>query len=475
MHRLWLVLLLATACAVTPPLSLEPVPPHGALPPLDWEKAGDEAVATLQAYLRIDTTNPPGREAAGVDFLAELLRREGIESERLEHAPGRPTLVARLKGNGSQKPLCLMSHVDVVTAEDAKWPADHGPRSGTLDADGMIWGRGALDMKGLGVLELLTMVWLKRLGVPLSRDVILLAVADEEVDNGGARMLAEPANWARLGCSHLVNEGGMGVKDGIFPGQTVWGISVAEKGVLWVRMVATGEPGHGSTVFPGRAPARLVDAINKLRARTAAPAFHPALFTLLREIGAQQGVLSGFLLERPSLVQAFVAPRLMAQPPSQALLTDTVQVTGFAGQLAPNVLPSEVSATLDCRLLPGTTPDAMLARLAAIVDDPAVRFEVLHSFPAYESPVDDPLFRALGRHAIAGRPDAALGPALSVGFTDSLYFRPLGVRAYGFAPFEVTLDELSRIHGTGERLSAANVRSGLRAFLLAIAEVAAAP
>jgi len=121
-----------------------------------------------------------------------------------------------------------------------------------IDEDGVIWGRGALDMKGVGVLELLSLVWLARLEVPLRRDVVLLAVGDEEVDNAGMRFLAAQ-HWAQIGCSHAINEGGMGVRDALFEGLDLFTVSFTEKGALWVRMVASGEPGHGSTPMPDSA------------------------------------------------------------------------------------------------------------------------------------------------------------------------------------------------------------------------------
>src|SRR5262249_11650334 len=153
---------------------------------VDWKEAGDETVEVLRSYLRVDTTNPPGNETRGAEFLGSILAKENIPYEIVEYAPGRGNVIARLEAeHPTEKPLCLLSHIDVVTAEADKWPQDKGPQSGALDAQGYIWGRGALDMKGLGALELMTMVLLKRAKVPLRRHVILVAVAAEESDSGG--------------------------------------------------------------------------------------------------------------------------------------------------------------------------------------------------------------------------------------------------------------------------------------------------
>ena len=181
-----------------------------------------------------------------------------------------------------------------VPAELEAWPKETGPLSGAVDANGDIWGRGALDMKGMGVVEAMTLVWLKRANVPLNRDVILLAVGDEEVDNLGMKHLVEN-HWSRLDCAELVNEGGLGVKNLLFEGQTVFAVSVAEKGALWLRMKASGEAGHGSTPVPQRAPTRLIEAMKAISGRQPAPQIHAALYELLRRIGEQKGGVTGFI------------------------------------------------------------------------------------------------------------------------------------------------------------------------------------
>lgn len=465
-------------CACGPvlrPRSIPAPPPrvewHGAI---DWDSAGEEAASVLSAYLRVDTRNPPGNEDEGARFLLEILRQEGLDGEIWELTPGRGSLVARLRGQGTQPPLCLLSHIDVATWDEAGWPEGRGPLSGAVDEEGLLWGRGALDMKGMGSIELLTMVWLHRLGVPLERDVVLLAVADEEVDNGGAIQLA--ARWDEIGCSHVVNEGGLGVPDVFFPGQTVWAISVAEKGYLWLKMIAAGEPGHGSTPTPGRAPELLLQAIDRIQARKPQVRFDPSIDELFYEVGRGQGGLAKVVLTHPQAVHRLLRKRLLAQPATRAMLTDTVNLTGFSGARQPNVVPSEVAATLDCRLLPGASPEALLAELRGLVADlPGVRFEVIGMTEANGSPWDDPFFAALAHHLVAGRSDAVAGPFVSVGFTDSIHLRPLGVRAYGIVPFEVRPEEVQTMHGNGERVAVAQVREGLRRLFAAVVDVSAGP
>jgi acetylornithine deacetylase/succinyl-diaminopimelate desuccinylase-like protein len=460
------------ACAVTTsPEIAAPSTARNWYDVVDWKKAGDETVEVLRAYLRVDTTNPPGNETLGAQFIGSILEKEQIPYEIVEYAPGRGNLIARLEAeHPTEKPICLLSHIDVVTAEADKWPKDKQPLSGALDEKGFIWGRGALDMKGLGALELMTMVLLKRAHVPLRRHVILLAVAAEESDSGGVQFIVDK-HWGKIGCSHSVNEGGLGIHDLLIEGQTVYAISVAEKGVLWLKMTAHGEAGHGSTPVPGRAPERLLRAIDRLMKRDPDPIVHPSMYELAARVGEASGGVKGFVLRRPVLVRKLVMGKLLENPPARATLFNTVNVTGFEGKKEPNVIPSEVSAILDCRVLPTTRPIDLFVELRKVVDDPNVTFEILDAMGAGESTWEDPFFSAMARHAVDGRPNVVAGPALSPGYTDSLYLRKKGVRAYGFVPFELAKEELNGFHGRDERVSVANVHRGIRTLFRAVVDV----
>ena len=453
-------LLTAALLAVAPLSAAEP----------DWAAVGQETAGWLAGYLQVDTRNPPGGETAGAQYLAAILEKEGISSEILEYAPGRGSLVARLRGPGAEKPLCLLSHIDVVPFEAEKWPEATGGLSGAV-ADGYVWGRGALDMKGMGAVELAAFVQLKRSGVALKRDVILLAVADEEVNGDGAKFLAEK-HWGEIGCSQLVNEGGLGMRDLFFEGQTLYGISVAEKGVLWARITATGPAGHGSRPDPGQALPTLTRALARLEAYDPKPSYHPALLELFDNIGQTRSGMERAVLRSPFLVRTLLRGKLMGNSATRAVITDTINITNVHAGVSPNVVPSEAYAILDCRLLPGTTPEEMVERIKLIVADPSIRVEIEHSMLSNESPTDDPLFRALAARAVEGRSDAAAGPVLSPGFTDSIYLRPLGVRAYGFVPFDVTLDDAGTMHGHGERVSVQNLTDGVRILYRAVVDVA---
>lgn len=469
--------LLLASCAVTPQHVPTPVPSHvrTVQASIDWKAAGEELVRVTAGYLQTDTTNPPGNETRGAQYLGQILTKEGIPYEIAEFAPGRGTLIARLKAERpTQKPLCMLSHIDVVPARAELWPKDKGPLSGAVDADGTLWGRGALDMKGMGALELMTLVWLKRLGLPLQRDVLLLAVADEEVDNQGAKLLA--SRWKDLDCGHLINEGGIGLADMLQKGQTVFAVSVAEKGLLWVEMTAHGKSGHGSTPLPGRAPGKLLAAIARLQEHEEEAHFDPSLTYALGQVGHHLGGLKGWVLQRPFWLRHLAVGQLMEEPGSKAALINTINVTGLnTGEHEPNVVPATASAKLDCRLLPGVSPKAFLRRLQQIVNDPTITWKVLHEASANASPWQDPFYEALVRHATDGQPDAVAGPVLSVGFTDSLLLRPLGVRAYGLVPFAISRALAETMHGENERVPVAALQRGLRVLLSAVVDVAVEP
>ncbi|MCB9742909.1 MAG: M20/M25/M40 family metallo-hydrolase [Alphaproteobacteria bacterium] len=467
-------------CACAPATAQDAPEGSPLLADVDWDAAGEELVHVLSHYIQAPSINPPGDETLGAQVLAEVLAGEGIDAEIWEYAPGRGNLIAKLEATApsGEGAYCMLSHIDVVPAEAELWREGIDPFGGQVAPDDagemMLWGRGALDMKGMGALELMTLVHLKRLGVPLRRDVVLIAVADEEVDNEGVQRLMA-AKGDALGCSHVINEGGLGVEGLLFEGQTVYPISVGEKGTLWLRMTAKGEPGHGSTPRAGEAPDRLVDAAMKLRDYDPEPIFHPAILELFAAIGEPRDGVEGFVLTRPSLAKVLLEDQLMENPLTRAALTDTIHLTGLEGANEPNVVPSKASALLDCRLLPGTSPEEMLARVEALVDDPMVELEVLQQFPGNVSEWQgDPLYEALARHVVAGQPDAVAGPTLSPGFTDSIFLREMGVRAFGLMPVRLSPDELETFHGNDERVPVAELQRGLQVMLEVAIEVAAA-
>ncbi|MDP2343215.1 MAG: M20/M25/M40 family metallo-hydrolase [Deltaproteobacteria bacterium] len=458
--------------------------PSAPLRSVDWTAKGSAAFDDLVAYLRIDTVNPPGNEKNGALFLQELLQKHEIESEVLD-LPGagenRASLIARVKSTvpATSGPLCLVSHIDVVTAEASRWPKDRGPGSGAVvDEEGQtfVYGRGALDMKGMAMMELHALFALIESKIERHRDVVVVAVADEEVKSRGMEHMISDEVWSKIGCTHAINEGGLGLKDAIVEGQTVFAISVGERGVLWSKIVAEGPPGHGSTPIPGRAPERLLAAMKRLDVWRDKPMIHPAMYELLAEVGNEAGGAQGFVLQRPFLVDMFVSDRLQQKPTTRAITTNTVHLTGFGGAEQPNVVPSTVWAQYDVRLLPGTTPAAMKATLEKILEGiEGLHIEVLEEKEAGVSEWNDPLFRALQRNAVDGVPRAIAGPIISPGFTDSILLRRRGVKAYGIIPVVIDAKDSSTMHGDGERVSKENIARGTRTLALTLADVVGSP
>lgn len=459
-----MLLWLTTALATTP------AEVEGWRSEIDWSEAGDEASDWLAGYLQIDTVAPPGNERDGALYLQQIAETEGLETRIYDHGDNRASFTARVKGDGSKRPLCLLSHIDVVPSELHNWERD--PLSGAIE-DGIIHGRGALDMKGMGILELATAIWLKRKGVPLKRDVIVVAVADEEVAGMGMQAMVAD-HWGDIDCEYLINEGGVAVKDALFEGQTVHPISVAEKGTLWVRLVATGVVGHGSRIEPGEAPNRLLNAMDRLRREYEVKnVIGPAMKEMLKRAGAHQGGLYKTVTGSGVLRNLLVKPRLLKTSIGRAVTTDTLHLTGMSGAANVNVVPSEVWAQYDCRIRPGTTPEQQLQRLKDITADlDGIRWEVINATEANSDSWDDPLFETIAHYAVEGMPEAVAGPILSPGFTDSIFARGIGVKAYGYVPFILTQDEAQTMHGHNEHVSVANMHHGTRVLFSIVADFA---
>jgi acetylornithine deacetylase/succinyl-diaminopimelate desuccinylase-like protein len=324
--------------------------------PVDWTGLGADAVKTLQAYIRIDTSNPPGDVTKAADFLASILEREGIPVKRYQSAPGRSILLARLKGIGSAKPIVLLHHMDVVPTDPSRWK--HKPFGGEI-ADGVIWGRGAMDMKGIGVAHLYAFIALKRQKVPLNRDVILMAVPDEEIGGAlGAKWMREN-HYADFEPEYILDEGGFGSRDLFAPGKLVFGISVAEKKIIWLKLTAEGVAGHGSQPHDRNPNDRLIRALSRLLAEPLPTSSFSVLDTLKARVGT-----------------------LAANKFNNAIQHSTISITSFRSGVGEppkvNVIPSIAEATLDCRVLPGTSKDQWLKEIARRLGDTDVKIEVTY-------------------------------------------------------------------------------------------------
>ena len=429
--------------------------------PLPGSALEQEAVSLLSRYIQIDTTNPPGNETKAAKFFKEIFDREGIEARIIESAPGRGNIYARLPGSGARKAVMLLNHMDVVPADAKLWK--EAPFSGSVK-DGYIWGRGALDMKGPAIAELMTLLALKRNNVALRGDVIFLGTADEEAGGAlGAGFLLEkhPDLFANVGV--VLNEGG-GVrlsKDGTVQSYSV---SVAEKTPLWLRLIASGAPGHGST--PGRDAAvnKLVLALGRLLAYQTPIKVVPEVQKFFADTaaGEPESRRQQYQDLRTALKDPAFAASFTNNPRNNASVRNTVAVTGLRASDKVNVIPAQASADIDARLLPGEDPQSFIAEVRRVIGDDSIKIEVLLSFPAAASAADPEAMRAIQELANRRDNDAPVVAPLVRGFTDCHFFRAKGISCLGFMPLRNIPSEEGLVHGVNERISLDSLRSGVQ-------------
>jgi acetylornithine deacetylase/succinyl-diaminopimelate desuccinylase-like protein len=442
------------------------LPAQGATParPVDWAVLQTEAVDVLRQYLRIDTSNPPGNELATARFLKAVLEKEGIEATILDTAelgPGRANLYARLKGNGSKRAIALVQHMDVVPVTPAYWsvPAFSGEVK-----DDFIYGRGALDMKGEGVAHLMAMIALKRSGVPLTRDIVFVANADEELGSTGGIVFVDRHADLLKDVEYLFTEGGANVyRNGKLE---YYSVGVAEKRTFWQKLTVKGTPSHGSRPTRANPVPRLVAALDRIAKYETPLHVTPGVEKFFHDISRNySGRQAAWLLDvKTALADRDARAWILSDVYWNAILRNTISLTGLAGSNKTNVIPAEASAEIDIRLLPDQSPDSMLATLERIVADTAVRFQTLLAPKTpFESPVNTELFRAVERAAKERDPTVFVTSSMMTGATDRPSYRKLGIIAYGLAPFRVeAADEQRGVHGNDERLSVENVGFGVR-------------
>lgn len=418
----------------------------------------DEAVRRTVEYLRVNTINPPGNESRAVEFFGRIFDAEGIAWDSAESAPGRGNVWARIEG-GDAPALILLHHSDVVPADDAFWDTD------PLDAavrDGMIAGRGALDTKTLGILHLQAFLALHRSGIRPDRDVIFMATADEEAGGFyGAGWLVENRPELFEGVGTVLNEGGSGVVEE--DGTVQYGIEVTQKVPHWLRLVSRGEPGHGSRPRVMSAVDRLVRALDRVRDHRFPARVVPAVATYLQ--GMAPGAPERWRERLADPVALAESPDDLLElqlwnPSYHALLRNTCSITMLEGSGKINVVPPSASAQLDCRMLPDQDPDAFVDELATVINDPLIEIEPIMVFTPAVSSTESDVYRTLRGVTREHWPDAAVIPLVSTGFTDSHFFRDLGIDAYGYSPLAVPEGDVGGVHGNDERVSEENVRRG---------------
>jgi acetylornithine deacetylase/succinyl-diaminopimelate desuccinylase-like protein len=415
-----------------------------AVPEVNWRALHDEAIDILCRFIQVDTSNPPGRERAACEFLGSILKREGI-GYQLYDAGGddRVSLRAVLPGNGSKRPFMLMNHTDVVPVEREYWEVEP---FGGLIKDGHIWGRGALDMKGLGVAQLMTFLTLKRLGVPLARDVVFYAMADEEAGSAyGVEWLAEH-HPETLDAEYVINEGGGGSTEVFGVQRPVFTVAVSEKGPLWLKLTATGRPGHGSMPHDDNCLDRLVRALQRIQDWNRELSVSPLLSEYFSRL-SRAGIFTGDPTVEGLSQAAETDGRI------RAMLSNTISATTIKAGIKHNVIPAVAEATLDCRLLPGLRPEVFQQELEAVIDDPKVSVDRVFAGWSEANAFDTELFRTIEDVVHDHIEDAVVVPGITVGFTDSRTLRNRGQISYGFSGGLNEPHLAATVHGHNERVS----------------------
>ena len=415
----------------------------------DWPAVEQHALDLLQRYVRIASVNPPADTRSAAALFESELKTAGLEPRLYASGPeGQTNLVVRLAGRDrAKKPLLLLNHFDVVPADRAAW-GGVDPFGGEIrdGPDGQwLWGRGTLDMKGLGVMHLTALVAMKAAGLVPPRDIVMLSTADEETSGvrGIQWMIAN--HLAEIDPEYVLDEGGVASRDLLSPGKLVYGIAAGEKQVLWLKLRAQGPAGHGSQPIPDNANIILLAAIEKALALpvVAQPAF----------VGQMERALG----------------TAASNKFTSAIRGNTISLTSLtSGVGSPpkvNVIPSSAEATLDNRLLPGQNPEEFISEMKARINDPRVIIERLNEpVDAGISPVATPLFDALRAAVLAEHPGAIVTPVLLPYGTDSVHLRKRGVVAYGFNPMVLDAEIVATMHSDSERIPVAEFRRGLHVF-----------
>jgi len=432
---------------------------------IDWEQTGKEAAARLQEMIRFDTVNPPGNELPLVKHLAQELAEEGIQPQVLESREERGNLAVRLEGDGSARPLLLLSHLDVVPAEPERWT--HPPFAGEL-ADGHLWGRGAIDSKLTAAVGLQVLLLCRRLGLPLQRDLVLVAAADEECGGRyGVGWLA--AHHPELfDAEYGINEGGGFAL--LVDGRPVYTCQVGEKGSAPLDLVAHGRPGHSSVPHDDNPIFHLSGVLEKLSRQKmphqvtgSVQAFFEAAAAVQQDPEVAGNLIGMLDPERQGEVLAELPVNEATRLMFDAMVRNTCAPTVLEAGLKRNVIPSQATAQLSGRPLPGTDEGGFARQVRAIVGE-GVAFRMEGFRPGLEFDHQTPLFDAVQEGMKRHDPEGAVVPYMQTGGTDARFLGDRDITIYGFVPmrYEPGLDYFDLCHGHDERISVDNVRFGVQ-------------
>lgn len=459
MKRAWLLLLTSL------PLSAQPT--------INWPAQKTEILDRFRSLVQIDTR--AGNETKAVDYLRKILEAEGIPTKTFAKNPARANLVARLKGNGSKRPLLILAHTDVVGVQREKWPVDP---FGAVMKDGYIWGRGSVDDKPVLTANLMVFLLLKRNNVPLDRDVIFLAESGEEADLEGVGINYMVENhYAEIDAEFSLTEGGGG---SIANGRVASiNIGAAEKLPARVKLVAGGSSGHGSVPRLDNPLMHLGAAVDKIGRSEPPIYFNDVTRTYFEKLAGMSTPEVAARYNGLFSPATFAASRQYLRENNRsayAMLQTTVVPTMLQAGVGANVIPSEAEATLDIRALPGEDIPAFYKEMAKVINDPAVKIEPLPATrpPSPASRLDTEMYRALEACAKAMYPNVVVTPSMSTGASDKAQLRAKGQQSYGIGPASLPSDGANYgAHSDVERLAETSLYPFVEFVWRAVTEVAA--
>lgn len=434
-----------------------------------------EARGWLADLIKINTSNPPGNENLAAMYVSNLLQKEGIKAEILDVGPGRSAVVARLRSSvvpDPSKALLLVAHMDVVPVDKARWTVD--PFSAVV-RDGYLYGRGAIDDKGMLAANLAVFIHLKRTNAHLNRDVIFLATADEE-GSGDASIRALIAKyWDKFAAGFAINEGGnVFMKNGKV--QYV-GVQASEKVAVNVAVIARGTSGHASQPTKDNPVVHLAAAVGKIGTYSAPVHFTAIVRRYFEGIAPlEDDEIAKWIRSMDTPDRGEHAQRVVsdASPLWNAMLRDTIAPTVLSAGVANNVIPAEARANLNIRLLPGDSITTLMNDLNKLVNDPAVKLEIQPNagLAAPPSSLESDFYNLICRVASREFGGAPALPFQSTWLTDSAQLRLHNVQAYGLVPFPLSDDDLKRMHGDDERIPVASFDKGVDVLTKIVTEFA---
>jgi acetylornithine deacetylase/succinyl-diaminopimelate desuccinylase-like protein len=437
---------------------------------MNWDQLLNEATRHLQEYLRIQTVNPPGNEVEGAKFFKKIFDKESIPCQIFEPSPGRGSLLATLKGSGKKKPILLLSHIDVVPVEKERWEVD--PFAGIIK-DGYLYGRGTLDDKSMGIIEMMALIILKREKISLKRDLLFFASADEEaggrwgvqwaMDN--IPVLKESEFALNEGGYILMNEAGVADRYEISNGQKV---------IYQLQLKTEGTSGHASMPTPDNPNVKLLRALEGVTKWETPFKILPMVKEYFSKIAPKQSPEDRPFYEdiERGLNDPNFAKKLTSNPIYNAMVRDTISLTVLQGGSKANVIPSESTATFDCRLIPGTSKEEFLKEIKRRLGDRIEIKGLAESQSLLPSPLDTDLSKAIEKFAAKNDPNCRVVPLLLPGATDSRFLRDKGIIAYDFCPSRLTEKDLLRVHGNNEKVALENLKFGTRMLVEIIKEIA---